>query len=188
MCGPVSGSSAGEPLERLFCNINIGAGLLEKAGHFFHSNNGRVVCHRVDFLESAESAGYLYDAGLPFQGSFANVISAHMENDFFKLRLLGSRDHRYPGSQHDGPDDEDRRQPYARFHEETSFFPKKLFFKQGQVLSVALCFQILYRDKSQGGRIDAVPQSGRFGPVIEHVPQVRVCMFAADFGADHEKA
>ncbi len=86
--------------------VDIGAGPFEFVGHFIYRYDGRVVGYRVDFTKPAEPAGHAFYAGLPFQGSFANIVSVDIEYSFFKLGLRGGSHCRYRG--------QDRADDYSR--------------------------------------------------------------------------
>ena len=47
---------------------------------------------------------------------------------------------------------------------------------------------MLGRLKVEGDRVDAVPQPGGRGAIVEHVPQVRTTAIAVHLGADHAQA
>ena len=56
------------------------------------------------------------------------------------------------------------------------------------VLAVAFLRQILLRDKPKGRGVHAIAEPRGRGPVVKHMAQVGVGLFAAHFGAGREKA
>src|SRR5690348_11136455 len=57
-----------------------------------------------------------------------------------------------------------------------------LFPEQGQVLPVALRFQLRNRNEAQGGGVHAIAHPRRTGPVGEQVTEVRIGVLGPDFG------
>ena len=56
-------------------------------------------------------------------------------------------------------------------------------FEQGEKPLVSRALELLLRNESQRGGIDAISQPRRCGPVLENVTQVGVRVSAADLGA-----
>lgn len=125
------------------------------------------------------SAGDVLNAGQPFQGGLAHVISMDVKTHF---RQCAGRQDRSGGSGEDAGQENDDQDLSIRFHGRASSW---LLFKQRHVISIPLFREVLFGDEAQGRRVDAVAQAGGGRAVVEQVPQVRVGMLAADLGAHH---
>ena len=56
------------------------------------------------------------------------------------------------------------------------------------ILPVSPGLQFFPGDKHQGSGIDTIPEAGGGRPIVKHMPQVRIGMFAPDLGSNHEQA
>lgn len=125
------------------------------------------------------SARDVLNAGQPFQGGFANVISMDVKNHF---RQCAGR-HRWSGGcGKDAGQEKDDHDLLSRFHGRASLL---LLFKQRHVIPIPFLFKVGFGNEAQGGRVDAVAQAGGGRAIVEQVPEVGVGMLAAYFGAHH---
>jgi hypothetical protein len=57
------------------------------------------------------------------------------------------------------------------------------FFKEFEVLAVSFLFQIFFRDKSQGGRIQTVAEARRRRTVFKNITEMGISMLASHLGS-----
>jgi len=89
----------------LLQDADKGSGLPQPAVHLFHRYSCRIEHHPVDLLEALPTVLYLQDAGPPFQGGFADIVSMDGKDSLCRI-ICTSREKR-PACQQKYQDDGD---------------------------------------------------------------------------------